>query len=48
MVSGVALPFWRGPSEPTVASPFVPEGLMMKVQRDHADSDGKGIESLND
>jgi hypothetical protein len=31
IVSGVALPFCRGPSEPTSASPFAPFGLMMNV-----------------
>jgi hypothetical protein len=30
-VSGVALPFCLGPSEPTSASPFAPLGLMMDI-----------------
>lgn len=28
-MSAVALPFWRGPPEPTVSSPFSALGLMM-------------------
>jgi hypothetical protein len=43
IVSGVALPFCRGPSEPTSASPLAPLGLMMNVDGGGAVGDGIDI-----